>query len=96
MIRWIVIAILALFFGLSPKEIEMKRLFWLFMSNLGLVAILWLGGVTVGFKFEEVAFLEVSSIIVSGLTILYGLQIGLAIKILRTLTNKGNRNDNPL
>ena len=91
MIRYIVIVVLGLFFGLSPKKISLKKLAVLLLVNSVLIGVLFLAGLSYGFEFKRVMLLEQNHVIISALTVFYALQLGLDFKILITALTKQQR-----
>ena len=88
MIRLSVILILGVVFGLSPKVSALKRLAYLFAANAAIIVAVIGGGMLLGYSMQDLLLLRVSTIIVSALTVLYALQLGVVIKAARTYLGK--------
>lgn len=84
MVRWIIVILLGLFFGASPKRISRLRLLQLFALNTALSIAFISIALVAGIDLVDVLTLNKSHITTSALTVTYALSIGLLIKFVFT------------
>ena len=82
MVRYIIIIIIALFLGFSPKRLSNREIYRLAFIDLALIITAFGVGILLGYNFKSIALLEVNTIIVSFLRVMYAITLGLFIKYL--------------
>lgn len=82
MIRYLVIILLGIFLGVHPKEAHLKKLIYLTFINVIFILSMLVIATLIDHEITEIMLLQKNNMIVSALTILYALQLGLFIKLI--------------